>query len=88
VLGIYGRKMVETWYQMESLLLSKRLNLEPVITHHLPLADFETGFKLMQKGEAIKVVLEVPAAVDLSSLPADVATVTSSPEQRFACTPQ
>ena len=87
VLGINGRKMFETWYQMESLLLSRRLNLEPVITHHLPLADFETGFKLMQKGEAIKVVLEVPSAIDLSSLPADAAPVTSSPEQRFACTP-
>lgn len=87
VLGINGRKMFETWYQMESLLLSHRLNLEPVITHHLPLSDFEQGFKLMQKGEAIKVVLEVPAAVDLSSLPADAATVTSSPQQRFACTP-
>jgi hypothetical protein len=58
-----------------------------VITHHLPLQDFEQGFKLMQKGEAIKVVLEVPPAVDLASLPEDAATVTSSPQQRFACTP-
>ena len=87
VLGINGRKMFETWYQMESLLLSGRLNLEPVITHQLPLADFERGFSLMQAGEAIKVVLEVPPAVELSDLPADEATITSSPGQRFACTP-
>jgi threonine 3-dehydrogenase len=60
VLGINGRRMFETWYQVESFLLSGRLNLEPIVTHHLPLADFEKGFKLMQAGEAIKVVLEVP----------------------------
>ena len=60
VLGINGRRMFETWYQVESFLLSGRLNLEPIVTHHLPLADFEKGFKLMQSGEAIKVVLEVP----------------------------
>ena len=59
VLGINGRKMFETWYQMENFLLSGRLQLEPIVTHHLPLADFEQGFKLMQAGEAIKVVLEV-----------------------------
>jgi threonine 3-dehydrogenase len=87
VLGINGRKMFETWYQMESLLLSGRLNLAPIVTHQLPLAEFEQGFRLMQRGEAIKVVLEVPAAVDLSSLPADAASVASAPEQRFACAP-
>jgi threonine 3-dehydrogenase len=61
VLGINGRKMFETWYQVENFLLSGRLNLEPIVTHHLPLTEFERGLKLMQAGEAIKVVLEVPA---------------------------
>jgi threonine 3-dehydrogenase len=60
VLGINGRRMFETWYQVENFLLSGRLNLEPIITHHLPMKDFERGFKLMQAGEAIKVVLELP----------------------------
>jgi threonine 3-dehydrogenase len=59
VLGINGRKMFETWYQVENFLLSGRLNLEPIVTHHLPLVEFERGLKLMQAGEAIKVVLEV-----------------------------
>jgi threonine 3-dehydrogenase len=62
VLGINGRKMFETWYQVENFLLSGRLNLEPIITHHLPLNDFERGLKLMQSGEAIKVVLEIGTA--------------------------
>src|SRR4051812_20149853 len=60
VLGINGRLMFKTWYQVENFLLSGRLNLEPIITHHLPLVEFERGLKMMQSGEAIKVVLEVP----------------------------
>ena len=60
VLGINGRRMFETWYQVENFLLSGRLNLEPIVTHRLPMKDFERGFKLMQAGEAIKVVLEMP----------------------------
>jgi threonine 3-dehydrogenase len=60
VLGINGRRMYETWYQMESLLLSGRLHIDPVITHEIDLADFDKGFKMMQSGEAIKVVMRVP----------------------------
>jgi threonine 3-dehydrogenase len=62
VLGINGRKMFETWYQVENFLLSGRLQLDQIVTHRLPLADFERGFKLMQAGEAIKVVLEVSSS--------------------------
>lgn len=60
VLGINGRRMFETWYQVESFVLSGRLNLEPIITHQLPMSEFNRGIELMQTGEAIKVVLEVP----------------------------
>lgn len=59
VRGITGRRMYETWYQMEDLLLSGNLNLDPIITHELPLEDYEQAFTLMQSGEAIKVVLIV-----------------------------
>jgi threonine 3-dehydrogenase len=59
VLGINGRKMFETWYQMEELLLSGRLELDEIITHQLPMADFRKGFELMQSGEGIKIVLEI-----------------------------
>lgn len=62
MLGINGRRMFETWYQCENFLLSGRLQLDSIVTHRLPLAEFETGFKLMQAGEAIKVVLETPQA--------------------------
>jgi Zn-dependent alcohol dehydrogenase len=33
--------------------------MDPIITHEIPLADFERGFDLMAKGEAIKVILNL-----------------------------
>lgn len=59
MLGINGRKMYETWYQMENLILSNRLELGPIITHVIEMEDFEDGFKMMQSGEAIKVVMKI-----------------------------
>ena len=59
LIGVNGRRMFETWYQMESLVLSGRMNFDSIITHHLPLEQWETGFKLMQSGEAIKVILQI-----------------------------
>ncbi len=59
VLGINGRKMFETWYQMESLLLGGRLELDEIITHEIALGDFAKGFGLMRSGEGIKVVMGV-----------------------------
>ena len=59
ILGINGRKMFETWYQAEDLILSGKVNMDPIITHEIPLADYERGFKLMQSGEAIKVIMNV-----------------------------
>ena len=59
IIGINGRRMFDTWYQVENLILSGRIDLTPIITHELPLRDFERGFKLMAAGEAIKVILNV-----------------------------
>jgi threonine 3-dehydrogenase len=57
VLGINGRKMFETWFQMEALLATGKLNLEPAITHRLKLGEFEQAMELLRTGEAIKVIL-------------------------------
>ena len=59
VLGINGRKMFETWYQMEELLLSGRLELDEIITHQFPLEEYRAAFETMISGEGIKVVLEM-----------------------------
>ena len=54
--GIYGREMFETWYKMSSMLQSG-LNIEPVITHHFGIDDFEPAFELMESGQSGKVIL-------------------------------
>lgn len=59
VLGINGRKMWDTWYQMEQLLLSGKLELDEIITHEFPIEDFETAFATMISGEGIKVLMDV-----------------------------
>ena len=58
VQGINGRKMFETWFQMESLLAAGKLNLDPVITHRVKLREFSQAMQLLQSGDAIKVVLK------------------------------
>ncbi|RMH13792.1 MAG: L-threonine 3-dehydrogenase [Planctomycetota bacterium] len=59
VLGINGRRMWETWFQMEKLLLSGRLELDEIITHEFPIEDFETAFATMMSGEGIKVLMNL-----------------------------
>lgn len=59
VLGVNGRRMFETWYQMEEMLLSGRLELDPIVTHRIKLEEFARGFELMQSGEGIKIVMEI-----------------------------
>ncbi|GGX40479.1 L-threonine 3-dehydrogenase [Saccharospirillum salsuginis] len=55
--GIYGREMFETWYKMASLIQSG-LDLTPMITHHLPVDDFQDGFEIMRSGQSGKVILD------------------------------
>jgi threonine 3-dehydrogenase len=55
--GIYGREMFETWYKMASMLQSG-LDVTPIITHHLPVADFQRGFEIMNSGRSGKVILD------------------------------
>ncbi len=54
--GIYGREMFETWYKMSSMLQSG-LNIEPVITHHFGIDEFQPAFDLMASGQSGKVIL-------------------------------
>ena len=49
ILGINGRRMFETWYQVEDFLLGGRINLDPILTHQFDLEDFEKAFKTLVK---------------------------------------
>jgi len=55
--GIIGRRMYETWYQMDNLLSSGRLDIRPAITHVMPMEKFDEAIALLAAGKAGKVVL-------------------------------
>lgn len=46
IIGINGRKMFETWYQMSHFLNEGLVDPAPVITHRLPLASFHEGMNI------------------------------------------
>lgn len=56
-LGVAGRHMWDTWYQMDGLL-EAGLDPEPVITCILPLDQWEDGLKQMVDKECGKVILK------------------------------
>jgi threonine 3-dehydrogenase len=55
--GIYGREMFETWYKMSAMLQSG-LDITPIITHRMPVAEFLEGFEVMRSGQSGKVILD------------------------------
>ncbi len=59
VYGVVGRRMYDTWLQMTQFLRSGAFDPTPVITHRLPLEAFDEAMRLIQGGEAGKVVFEL-----------------------------
>ena len=55
--GINGRRMYQTWYQMQALLKAGKLDLHPVITDRLSMKDFSRGMERLRTGEASKILL-------------------------------
>ena len=55
--GIIGRRMYDTWFQMDQLLGSGRLDLKPAITHVMPMERFDEAIGLLRDAQAGKVVL-------------------------------
>jgi len=54
--GIYGREMFETWYKMAAMIRSG-LDICRIITHRIPVNEFETGFEIMSSGQSGKILL-------------------------------
>lgn len=55
--GINGRRMYQTWFQMQALLKAGKLDLHPVITDRLSMKDFSKGMERLRTGEASKILL-------------------------------
>ncbi|MCC8166477.1 MAG: L-threonine 3-dehydrogenase [Planctomycetes bacterium] len=55
--GIAGRLMYKTWEDLAGLL-DAGVDIAPVITHVMPMADYAEGLRLMRAGECGKVILK------------------------------
>jgi len=55
--GIIGRRMYQTWYQMDNLLRFGGLDIRPAITHVMPMERIDEAIALLKSGNAGKVVL-------------------------------
>lgn len=57
--GVNGRRMYETWYQVDALLSHGRISPERIVSHRLPLSEYRQAFELLRRGEAVKILFEV-----------------------------
>lgn len=55
--SVFGRKIWETWEQVQEILLHSKINLSPLVTHHFPLKDFEEAMQVMKSENCGKIVL-------------------------------
>jgi threonine 3-dehydrogenase len=61
LVGIFGRKIWETWFQMQDLVKGQRVDLAPVISHIVPFERFEECFTTLKQQEAVKIVMDLEA---------------------------
>lgn len=59
--AVNGRRMYDTWYQCQRFLLAGRMDIDPVITHTMPMEEFESAFAALLTGQAAKIVLTLQA---------------------------
>jgi threonine 3-dehydrogenase len=59
VYGVIGRRMFETWHQMQRFLSSGLLDPTPVVTHTFPLERINDALEAIRSGAAGKVILAI-----------------------------
>lgn len=59
ILGVTGRRMYDTWWQINELLSTGKLDLEGVIGGIYPLEDFSRAFNDLFSGKPGKIVFKV-----------------------------
>ena len=59
VWGIYGRRLYETWVQTEKLLLSGKIDINPVLTHRFSLSEHKRAFETAVSGMSGKVLFNI-----------------------------
>ena len=59
VYGVTGRIMWDTWWIAQSILLSGKIDVTPVITHYFDLQDFDKAFPLAASATTGKIVFKM-----------------------------
>jgi threonine 3-dehydrogenase len=57
IYGITGRRFYSTWYKTQRFLESGLVDLSPLITHRLPLEEYESAMALMAEGNCGRVIM-------------------------------
>ncbi|PIR80200.1 MAG: L-threonine 3-dehydrogenase [Candidatus Levybacteria bacterium CG10_big_fil_rev_8_21_14_0_10_35_13] len=55
--SVFGRMIWDTWHDTTKLLVSKKVDLQKIITHRFKLSEFEKAMEVMKSGECGKIVL-------------------------------
>jgi threonine 3-dehydrogenase len=59
VFGVTGRIMWDTWWTAQSILLSGKMDLKPVITHYFTLADYDEALQLAESATTGKIIFKI-----------------------------
>ena len=59
VYGVTGRIMWDTWWTAQSILLSGKIDITPVITHFFDLKDFDKALQLAESATTGKIVFKM-----------------------------
>ncbi|MDX3906350.1 MAG: alcohol dehydrogenase catalytic domain-containing protein [Pigmentiphaga sp.] len=57
IYNIHGRRLWQTWEAAAPLVYENKIDLEPVISHQIPLAEAPRAFELILAGEAVKPLI-------------------------------
>jgi len=57
--GVFGRKMFETWYELENILKKFNFPFDLLITHKFKLEEINEAISIIKNGECGKVVLKI-----------------------------
>ncbi len=55
--SVFGRKIWETWHEVQNILLNTKIDLRPLITHRYTFNQFEEAISCMKSGECGKIIL-------------------------------
>jgi len=54
---IHGRKIFHTWEESEKMLASKLVDISPIISHDLPMSQYNEAHLALIKGEGCKILV-------------------------------